>query len=95
MREINGDPILVDLMMVNYRHAKLPERERRMLDYVVKLTNTSYACSEADVDALRRDGWSEEDIMDIVEVTAMFAFQNRLANAFGWIPNAEAHGHAR
>ena len=29
--------------------------------------------------------------MDIVEVTAMFNLTNRMANALGWMPNAEYH----
>ena len=40
-------------------------------------------------------GWSDEDVMDIVEVTAMFNFTNRVANALGWKPNSEYHGFAR
>lgn len=95
MRQLIEDPVLVDLLMVNYRHAELPGKERRMLDYVVKLTEESHRCTRADIEALRGDGWTDEDIMDIVEVTAMFNFQNRLANALGWIPNAEYHSHGR
>jgi len=49
----------------------------------------------ADVDALRRAGWTDEEIMDIGEVAAMFNFTNRLANAFGWVPNEEYHSLGR
>jgi len=89
------DPVLVDQIMTNYRHARLPDRERRMLDFATKLTEESHRSSEADIESLRNDGWSDEDIMDIVEVTAMFNFQNRLASGLGWIPNVEYHSHAR
>ncbi|MDR7507870.1 MAG: alkylhydroperoxidase, partial [Armatimonadota bacterium] len=34
-------------------------------------------------------GWTDEDIMDIAEVAAMFNFTNRLANALGWVPNPQ------
>ena len=92
LRELTEDPVLVDQLTANYRHAKrLSPKERAMLDFAVKVTEASYACSEADVDALRAAGWTDEDIMDIGEVTAMFNFTNRLANAFGWIPNEEYH----
>ena len=66
-----------------------------MLDFVIKVTTASETCRETDVKALRKDGWSDEDIMDIVEVTAMFNFTNRVANALGWKPNPEYHGFAR
>ena len=95
LRDLTKDPHLVDALMSNYRHAKLPARERRMLDFVVKVTGASETCSESDINALRKDGWSDEDVMDIVEVTAMFNFTNRVANALGWRPNPEYHDFAR
>jgi alkylhydroperoxidase family enzyme len=41
------------------------------------------------VEALREAGWSDEDIMDITQVAAMFNFTNRLASGLGWVPNDE------
>lgn len=95
LRDLTSDPILVDALMSNYRHARVTAKERRMLDFVVKVTTSSETCSENDVKALRKDGWTDEDVMDIVEVTAMFNFTNRVANALGWKPNSEYHGFAR
>lgn len=95
MRQLTGNPILVDQLMANYRHAGIDEREKRMLDFVVKVTVESQACSEADLDALRGDGWTDEDVMDIVQVAAMFNYTNRIANACGWVPNEEYHSFAR
>jgi uncharacterized peroxidase-related enzyme len=91
LRQLTGDPVLVDQLLHNYRHAHLDERERGMLDFAVKVTEAAYRCTEADVEELRRLGWSDEDIMDIAEVTAMFNLTNRMANALGWMPNAEYH----
>ena len=91
LRQLTEDPVLVDQLMSNYRHAPLEPKERAMLDFAVKMTEASYACAEADVEALRAAGWTDEDVMDIGEVTAMFNFTNRLANAFGWQPNEEYH----
>lgn len=95
MRQLTGDPVLVDQLMANYRHARLDEREKRMLDFVVKVTVESQACTEADLDVLRKDGWTDEDVMDIVQVAAMFNYTNRIANACGWVPNEEYHSFAR
>ena len=95
MRQLTGDPILVDQLMANYRHARIDEREKRMLDFVVKVTIESQTCSEADLDVLRKDGWTDEDVMDIVQVAAMFNYTNRIANACGWVPNEEYHSFAR
>jgi uncharacterized peroxidase-related enzyme len=60
-----------------------------MLDFAVKLTERSSSCTEADVEALREAGWTDEDVMDIAEVAAMFNFTNRLASGLGWRPNDE------
>jgi len=95
LRALTGDAILVDQLLTNYRHATLGEQERAMLDFAVKLTEEQHRCSEADVEALRAAGWSDEDVMDIAEVTAMFNLTNRMANGLGWIPNAEYHEMGR
>ena len=60
-----------------------------MLDFAIKLTVESSTCTREDVDALRAADWSDEDILDIAEVAAMFNFTNRLASGLGWIPNRE------
>ena len=95
VRLLSGDPILGDALLANYRHAVLLPKERAMLDFAVKVTEESHRCSPADLDALRAVGWSDEDIMDITEVAAMFNLTNRMANALGWIPNAEYHAAGR
>jgi uncharacterized peroxidase-related enzyme len=92
LRKLTGDPILVEQLRTNYKYAELEPRERAMLDFAVKLTEQSSSCSEDDVEALREAGWSDEDIMDIAQVAAMFNFTNRLASGLGWVPNDEFVG---
>ncbi|HEY5988942.1 MAG TPA: hypothetical protein VIV12_21555 [Streptosporangiaceae bacterium] len=62
-----------------------------MLDFAVKLTHTPEACDEADVACLRQAGFSDADILHIVEVTAIFNYNVRLATAAGLFPSAENH----
>jgi uncharacterized peroxidase-related enzyme len=92
LRKLTGDPVLVEQLRTNYKYAELEARERAMLDFAVKVTEQSSTCTEDDVEALREAGWSDEDIMDITQVTAMFNFTNRLASGLGWIPNDEFVG---
>ena len=89
LRKLTGDPVLAEQLRTNYKYAELEPRERAMLDFAVKLTEQSSSCSEDDVEALREAGWSDEDIMDIAQVAAMFNFTNRLASGLGWVPNDE------
>ena len=50
------------------------------------------AVNDADTDALRSAGFSDRDILDIVEVIGYYAYANRLADGLGvqtesWIPD--------
>jgi alkylhydroperoxidase family enzyme len=47
--------------------------------------------THADVQKLRDAGWSEDQIAEAVYVTAMFAFFNRVADAFG-VPSQDYLG---
>ncbi len=96
LRLLTEDPLLADQLAANYRHAeRLTPKERAMLDFAVLVTTASETCSEADVERLREAGWTDEEIMDIGQVAAMFNFTNRLANVFGWVPNEEYHSLGR
>lgn len=85
------DPILVDHLLSNYRYAELDAHDRAMLDFAVKVTQTPDRCGEEDVNTLRKAGYSDEDILHIAELTAIFNFNGRIANALGLMPNAEYH----
>lgn len=89
------DAALVDRLAVNYRHVELDPRDRTMLDFAVKLTKTPETCSQSDVEQLRQVGYSDEDILHIVEVTAIFNYNVRLATATGLFPNVEYHDLGR
>jgi uncharacterized peroxidase-related enzyme len=89
------DAALVDRLAVNYRHVELDPRDRALLDFAVKLTKTPDACGESDLIELRAVGYTDEDILHIVEVTAIFNYNVRLATATGLFPNVEYHDLGR
>jgi len=95
VRVETGDPALADFLATNYRHAPLDPRDRAMLDFAHKVTVASHEIEEEDLEELRRHGFSDEEIFDITEVAAMFNFTNRLASAFGWVPNELYHDLGR
>ena len=43
VRALSGDPILGEQMVMNYRAARLPKRQRAMLDFATKLTAEPWA----------------------------------------------------
>lgn len=63
--------------------AGLTPAESALLDYVKKVTEAAYKITHTDVQRLRDLGWKEEQIAEAVYIAAMFAFFNRVADAFG------------
>lgn len=95
VRQLSGDPTLGELMVMNYRAARLPERERAMLDFAVKLTAEPWLITQEDHARLRRVGFSDRDIWDIAAVAGFFNMTNRVASATDMRPNSVYHGQAR
>jgi len=91
VRAYAGDPVLGELLVMNYRNARLSERQRVMLDFAVKLTDAPDAMEEGDRRRLRDFGFSERDIWDIAAVAGFFNMTNRLASATDMQPNPEYH----
>ena len=57
-----------------------------MLDYAERLTRTPWLVNGNDVAELRRHGFDDRDIHDIVQVTAFFNYINRVADGLGVEP---------
>ena len=95
VRKLSGDPQLGEMMAFNHRVAELPPRQRAMLDFAVKLTETPHHIGAPDRQALREAGFGDADIFDITEVAAFFNYTNRVAHGVDMMPNAEYHGIAR
>jgi uncharacterized peroxidase-related enzyme len=95
VRQLSGDPVLGELMVMNYRVAKLSPRQRAMLDFAVKLTESLDRVDEADRQQLRDAGFSERDIWDIATVVGLFNLTNRVSSATGMMPNLAYHAKNR
>ena len=96
LRQAWGDPVMADRITLDWRRADaLTDRQRAICALAEKVTRSPVECDEADLDALRAHGLSDEDVWDVIEVAAMYNFTNRLAQAGGQIPNAEYHALSR
>jgi uncharacterized peroxidase-related enzyme len=95
VRQLSGDPVLGELMAMNFRAARLSRRERAMLEFAVKLTIEPWLIEDEDREALRHAGFSDRDIWDIAAVAAFFSMSNRVAFATDMRPNSVYHGQAR
>jgi uncharacterized peroxidase-related enzyme len=95
VRKLSGDPMLGELMVMNYRAAALSPRQRAMLDFAEKLTETPEKIDEPDRAALRQAGFSDRDIWDIAATAGFYNMSNRVASAVDMRPNDEYHAMAR
>lgn len=95
VRQLSGDPVLGELMVMNYRAANLSPRHRVMLDFAVKLTETPHLVGEADRAGLTAAGFSARDLWDISAVASFFNMSNRMASAVDMRPNPQYHAQGR
>ncbi len=74
--------------------SNITEKERVLLEYVKTLTLEPAKVTDKQVEALRTAGYTDEQIFEASFVTALFAFFNRMADAYGldypmngWMPD--------
>lgn len=67
------DEDLATQVAEDYTKADLNARERRIADMAVKITRSPDACSPADIQKLRDEGFTD---VDIVSLVAIVAYQN-------------------
>jgi alkylhydroperoxidase family enzyme len=63
--------------------APVDDAHRALLEYVRMVTLHAYRTTADDVERLRQQGWTDPQIAEAVYITALFAFFNRVADAFG------------
>ena len=83
------NPRVADQVAVNYRKAEITPRQQAMLAFALKVATDSSALADADYDAVRAHGYSDEDLWDIGAIAAFFALSNRMANLIAMRPNDE------
>ncbi|MBZ0225596.1 MAG: peroxidase-related enzyme [Comamonas sp.] len=95
VRKLAKDPVLGELLVMNYRSARLSPRERAMLDFAAKLTETPAKVQEDDRQRLRDAGFGDRDIWDIVSATGFYNMTNRMSTGVSMMPNLDYHGMDR
>ncbi len=89
------NPLIADQVATNYRKADITERQKAMLDFAMKVSQSAHLVGEADFDVLKAHGFSEDDAWDIAGISAFFGMSNRLANVTSMRPNAEFYALGR
>ncbi len=97
LQSVGTDKNIVDAVASNkVDTAKLSTKDRALLDYVEILTREPAKVRDNHVQRLRAAGWTDEQIFEATFDTSLFAFFNRMADAYGldypaggWMPNKE------
>jgi uncharacterized peroxidase-related enzyme len=77
------DEQLVRALQEDYRSARITDQDRKMLDFVVKLTRDATKISRQDHDELHAVGFNDKAILQITLIASWFNYINRVADALG------------
>ena len=98
LRAASNDIELATRLKDDFRSASLTEEDRRMLEFVEKLTLCPWLLVRSDVTGLREAGFSDSTILHIILGSAHFNYLNRMADGIGIrfeyqteVPDSSAH----
>ena len=77
------DDDFVNALQADLTNAPLPETDRVIVDYVVKLTKDAKKVSPLDHERLRAAGFDDKGILQITLIASWFNYINRVADSLG------------
>ncbi|MDH4157733.1 MAG: peroxidase [candidate division Zixibacteria bacterium] len=77
-----SDKLKADLL-ADYRRADISDTDKLILEYAEKITRDAASIDRAYIESLKARGLSDHTLHDIVQVSAYFAYVNRLADGLG------------
>ena len=89
LRKNGFTPAQIIAILEDYHSAGLSPVEVHMMDYASKLSRDSEPVSQADVDLLRQDGLSDQQITDVALAAVARNFISRFFDALGAGPDPE------
>ena len=66
------NPLIADQVATNPAKADLSDRERHIVNFALKVAGDSKNVGDAELDALRANGFTDDEIWDIGAITALF-----------------------
>src|SRR5512140_694630 len=70
-------------LLKDYHTAGLPDSDVHLLDYANKLSRTTLSVTDADVELLRQDGLTDQQITDVALAITARNFLSRFFDALG------------
>jgi alkylhydroperoxidase family enzyme len=78
-----GDRALVQAVLEDHTTAPISDQEHALFRFIAKVIYESNQVDQADVDAAKATGWSDEALYDAITVCALFQFYNTWIDATG------------
>lgn len=88
-RGATGDVYTADQVAINYNEADITPRQKAIIEFALKESATPQSIVDEDLDVLRSHGLSDEDIWDVIGITAFFNMSNRLMTGLSVHPDTE------
>ena len=92
MQGVNSEDV-DHIALATPEDSSLPMKDRVLLEFVKILTLEPAKTRDTHVERMRKVGWTDEQIFETAYITSLFAFLNRMADAYGldynmnrWIP---------
>ena len=89
LREEIKDEAKTRQIQEDYTKVDLGAQNRALLDFAKKMTLAHHQLGRADVDTLRAHGFTDRDILDVVQLVGYFNYTNRVMGALGIEPEAD------
>lgn len=89
------DPHIADEVATNPFSVELSERHRAIVDLALTVSMDSASLAEADLEAARSAGLSNDEIWDVGSITALFGLSNRMVHLTATPPNPEFYTMGR
>lgn len=83
LREFSKDEALAKAVKQGFLVSSLDAKHKALCEWAEKLTLAPATCTRADVDALRGQGWSDEEVVSAAQIIGYFNHLNRLADGLG------------
>lgn len=87
LKKYGMDPHLVDTLALAWRRATLTPRQHALAEFASKLTLHAGDVDATLIGGLRAAGLKEAEILEAVQVVAIYNSNNRINNALGMQPN--------
>ena len=74
---------LMESIFEDTKDNDLDERQKAIFNFATNLSTTPSGCSESDLQALANIGLSKDEILDLILVSSLFGWANRLMHVLG------------